>query len=78
MLNHLSLVEFIVNCNIKSSKKHKHSKIICWVSFNFHKELKNLLLLFKPFHGLEDNFLNQHVSWKDFYFNVKNDIEKIN
>ncbi len=39
---------------------------------------KNLLLLFKPFHGSEDYFLNQHVSWKDYYFNVKNDIEIIN
>jgi hypothetical protein len=34
-------------------------------------------MLFKPFHGLENNVKGQHVSWKDVYLNVKKDIEKI-
>jgi hypothetical protein len=50
------------------------------VSFNLHKDAKNyyrkLLILFKPFHGLKTNLKCQHISWKDVYFNVKNNIEK--
>jgi hypothetical protein len=41
-------------------------KLYIGVSFNLHKDAKNyyrkLLLLFKPFHGLEDNLKFQHVS----------------
>ncbi len=29
-----------------------------------------------PFHGLENNLKRQHFSWKNVYFNVKNDIKK--
>jgi hypothetical protein len=30
-----------------------------------------------PFHGLEFFLKGQHLSWKDAYLNVKNDVEKI-
>jgi hypothetical protein len=80
-LNHISLAEFVAKFDIKSSKKCKCNKIICWVSFNLHKDSKfyyrQLFLLFMPFHALEYNLEGQHLSWKYVYFNVKNDIEKI-
>jgi hypothetical protein len=38
--------------------------------------IKKILVLSKPFHGLENNFKKQHLSWKDVYFNVEDNIEK--
>jgi hypothetical protein len=72
---YLSLTTFVVNYDIKSWKNRKHNKFIRWVSFNLHKDAKNyyrkLLILFKPFHGLENNLKSKHVSWKGVCFNVK-------
>jgi hypothetical protein len=49
------------------------------VSFNLHKDSRNyyIYILFLPFHGLENNLKGQHLSWKNAYFNVKNDVVKI-
>ncbi len=64
-LNHLCLAKFVTNCGMKTCEKCKHSKIICWVSFNFHKDLKNhyknLLFLFKPFNILKIELKGQHL-----------------
>jgi hypothetical protein len=30
-----------------------------------------------PFHALEYKFKGQHLSWKDVYFHLKNEIEQI-
>jgi hypothetical protein len=35
-LDHISLVDFVVQHNIKTHKNYKDSKIIHWVSFNLH------------------------------------------
>jgi hypothetical protein len=60
-------------------KKHYCNKIIHWVSFNLHKDpnnhYKKLLLLFKPFLGLETNSISGHILWKDVYTNQEYDIE---
>ncbi len=40
-LNDLCLAKFVINYDIKVNKKRFKSKIICWVSFNQHKNLKN-------------------------------------
>jgi len=42
-LNHISLVEFVVKFDTKSSKKCKCNKTIHWVSFNLHKHSKNII-----------------------------------
>jgi hypothetical protein len=40
-LNVLCLVEFVVNYDTKINKRCSKSKIIHWLSFNQHKNLKN-------------------------------------
>jgi hypothetical protein len=75
-LVHISPEKFVVEHNTKNHKKYKQNKIICWVSFNLHKDLENhyrtLLLLFKPFHETKKNLKKNSVSWNDAYINSKN------
>ncbi len=55
-------MEFVANYDTKINKRRSKSKIICWVSFNQHKNPENhykeLLVLFKPFQKLEFNLEN--------------------
>jgi hypothetical protein len=77
----LCLEEFVANYDTKINKIHYKSKIICWVSFNQHKNPKNhyreLLFLFKPFQKSELNLQNNYDSWKHAYMEQKNDLEKM-
>jgi hypothetical protein len=40
-LNDFCLVEFVANYDTKVNKRRNKTKIICWVSFNQHKNSKN-------------------------------------
>jgi hypothetical protein len=42
-INHLCLAKFVTNCDMKTCKKCKHSKITCWISFNFHKDPETII-----------------------------------
>ncbi len=61
-LNDFLKTKFVANYDTRVNKKHNKSKIICWVSFNQHKNPKNhyrkLLFLFKPFQKSEFNLQN--------------------
>jgi len=73
-LNDLCLIEFVIKYDTYDTKVNKRcskSKMICWISFNQHKNPENrykkLLLLFKPFQKSEFNFQNNCDSWKNAY-----------
>ncbi len=78
-LDHISLIEFVVEHNTKNHKKSKHNKIIHWVSFNLHdpqNHYRKLLLLLKPFRETETNFKENFVTWNNAYITSKNDLKK--
>jgi len=73
-LNDLCLIEFVIKYDTKVNKRCSKSKMICWISFNQHKNLENrykeLILLFKPFQKSEFNFQNNCDSWKNPYMEI--------
>jgi hypothetical protein len=72
----LSLGEFASYYNIRNNKLSKccKQKIIRFVNYNKHKDIKNWLrkfLLYSPFKNSKSSLLGTHVMWHDAYCQVK-------
>jgi hypothetical protein len=69
LLYNIFLFEFVGGYDVRTFWKLKKLKIICWVSFNKHKDPKNhyrkLLLLFSPFIT---NVISQKQTYSTWHY----------